>query len=295
MFTDSINKELTVYQSQIAADSVKFGNKVLAKSNNGFVVTVFNPHNVNQSMVFIQPGNRESVAGLIRKLPHYGKYSYLAFNDAEPTNIAKGQWPIMKSPLVKTFVKGSEKLSVTEAREALASLKAVFSENRMMETIKYLSSPELKGRGLGTPELNEAANYIAAQFKEAGLQPMGKDYFQKFTHDFKDKGRMNLTNVIGMIPGTDAQLKDEVVVVSAHYDHLGLGWPDVRKGNKGKIHYGADDEQDEAEWVARQVKTLNKMGVPLKKMANNRPTPRSSTDSQQKPFRQGIPRYEQSW
>ena len=48
---------------------------------------------------------------------------------------------------------------------------------------------------------------------------MGKDYFQKFTHDFKDKGRMNLTNVIGMIPGTDAQLKDEVVVVSAHYDH----------------------------------------------------------------------------
>ena len=37
-----------------------------------------------------------------------------------------------------------------------------------------------------------------------------------------------LKNIIGIIPGTNPNLK-EAVVVSAHYDHLGLGWPDVRK------------------------------------------------------------------
>jgi Zn-dependent M28 family amino/carboxypeptidase len=31
------------------------------------------------------------------------------------------------------------------------------------------------------------------------------------------------------------------VVIGAHYDHLGLGWPDAREGNKGKVHPGADD------------------------------------------------------
>jgi acetylornithine deacetylase/succinyl-diaminopimelate desuccinylase-like protein len=33
----------------------------------------------------------------------------------------------------------------------------------------------------------------------------------------------------------------ESLVIGAHYDHLGMGWPDVRTGNEGKIHYGADD------------------------------------------------------
>lgn len=38
-------------------------------------------------------------AGLARKLPHYGKYSYLAFAGAEPQNVLKGQWPVRASPL----------------------------------------------------------------------------------------------------------------------------------------------------------------------------------------------------
>jgi Zn-dependent M28 family amino/carboxypeptidase len=50
-----------------------------------------------------------------------------------------------------------------------------------------------------------------------------------------------MQNIIGIIPGTNTSLKGQSVVVGAHYDHLGFGWPDVRKGNKGKIHPGADD------------------------------------------------------
>ena len=262
MFTDSINKELTVYQSQIAADSVKFGNKVLAKSNNGFVVTVFNPHNVNQSMVFIQPGNRESVAGLIRKLPHYGKYSYLAFEGDEPTNIAKGEWPVINSPLVKVLDKKAQNTTMINERKALAYVKPLFSEKRMMETIKYLASDKLKGRGLGTPYLDTAAQYIAGKFKAYGLQPMGENYFQTFKHKFPNKpGPQDLTlkNVIAVIPGTDPELSKQPVVVSAHYDHLGLGWPDVHAGDEGKIHHGADDNASGVSVLLELAKNLSKL------------------------------------
>ncbi len=50
-----------------------------------------------------------------------------------------------------------------------------------LEHIKYLASPELQGRGTGTPELDKAASYIAKQFKAVGLQPLdGSTYFQEF-------------------------------------------------------------------------------------------------------------------
>ncbi len=41
----------------------------------------------------------EALAGLARKLPHYGQYGYLGFEGREPTNVAKGEWPVIHSPL----------------------------------------------------------------------------------------------------------------------------------------------------------------------------------------------------
>jgi Zn-dependent M28 family amino/carboxypeptidase len=52
---------------------------------------------------------------------------------------------------------------------------------------------------------------------------------------------MQMKNVVAVLRGTDEKLKDSPAVISAHYDHLGLGWPDVHKGDEGKIHHGADD------------------------------------------------------
>ncbi len=130
-----------------------------------------------------------------------------------------------------------------EKRQALATLDPVFSEERMMETVKYLSSEELKGRGIDNPEIEKAYEYIKSKFEDYGLVP-GSDngtYYQTWSQDVLDKKNIKLKNVIGIIPGTDPELKDSPVVISAHYDHLGLGWPDVRKNNKGKIHFGADD------------------------------------------------------
>jgi len=257
-FTGNINKALKNYQTAMHGDSVRYRNKTIATKNHSFILTVFDDQNINNSYAFLAIDNEESIPGLIRKLPHYGKYSYLAFEGDEPVNMAKGQWPVLNSPLEKVFESSAQNVKMTTPREALATLAPVFSEKRMMEHIEFLASDELKGRGLGTPELDVAANYIADQFKAYGLQPMDKSYFQEFAHTFADKGEIQMKNVIGIIPGTDVKLKDSPVVLSAHYDHLGLGWPDVRKGNEGKIHHGADDNASGVAVLLEVAKSMAK-------------------------------------
>ena len=133
-----------------------------------------------------------------------------------------------------------------------------------MKYIKFLASDDLKGRGLGTSEIDSAADFIAEQFKNAGLLP-GADngtYFQEWKDVINKQGdKGSVRNVIGIIPGTNKSMAGESVIVCAHYDHLGLGWPDVRKGNEGKIHNGADDN---ASGVAVMLELANLLGKSLK-------------------------------
>jgi aminopeptidase YwaD len=72
-------------------------------------------------------------------------------------------------------------VAVPAPRPAAQSVSDL-SPSRYFDHVKYLSSDEMKGRGDGTPELDKAANYIAAQFRLWGLRPMGDDntYFQRF-------------------------------------------------------------------------------------------------------------------
>jgi aminopeptidase YwaD len=66
---------------------------------------------------------------------------------------------------------------VWAAREATSA----FNPERYLAHIKFLASPELKGRGTGSPELEEAADYISAQFRAFGLKPVdGNGYEQGF-------------------------------------------------------------------------------------------------------------------
>src|SRR3954464_5878905 len=50
-----------------------------------------------------------------------------------------------------------------------------------VDDVKYLASPELRGRATGSPELEKAAAFISGKFKEFGLKPAdGKEYYQAF-------------------------------------------------------------------------------------------------------------------
>ncbi|HEX2225603.1 MAG TPA: M28 family peptidase [Candidatus Binatia bacterium] len=54
--------------------------------------------------------------------------------------------------------------------------------------------------------------------------------------------RERAENVVGILPGSDARLKNEHVLIGAHYDHLGFGYYGTGdSGNEGKVHHGADD------------------------------------------------------
>jgi len=57
-----------------------------------------------------------------------------------------------------------------------------------------------------------------------------------------ERERRRTTNVLGLLEGSDPALKNEVIIIGAHYDHLGLGNENSRDKNPyGKIHHGADD------------------------------------------------------
>ena len=184
------------------------------------------------------------------KLPHYGKYSYLAFEGGEPTNIASGEWANNDSPLrvdlrsAEQRAAGPVTAAPRPARKPLAELPAVFSEERLKQHVDYLASPEMEGRGLGSTQLEEAAAYIAGEFANAGLVAAGDDgsYLQGFTVEEGEDGQPHrVHNVIGYLPGTNPAYADQAVLITAHYDHLGHGWPDVRQSDAGQIYPGADD------------------------------------------------------
>ncbi|MFQ5585929.1 MAG: M20/M25/M40 family metallo-hydrolase, partial [Thermodesulfobacteriota bacterium] len=214
----------------------------------------------------------DAIPGLARKLPHYGKYSYLAFEGSEPSNVLKGRWPTVNSPLSVpvrqpdgTFYRGAVTAELAP-RRALAYLPPLFSEERMMEVIRFLAAEERKGRGFGTPELDRAAEFIAARFRDAGLQPAGDgkgSYFQEWkARGGEPEREAAMKNVIAVIPGSRPEWEGQSVVVGAHYDHLGLGWPDVRAINRGKVHPGADDNASGVAVLLELARLLGKSWRP---------------------------------
>ena len=269
-FLSEIASALSEYDVAIKQNELHIGPRKIQRHNHSVVLTARLPKNKDLSLTWVAADLPEALPGLGRKLPHYHKYSYLGFQGPEPTNIAKGRWPALDTPMT-TFVAREdgatqrvERAKLTR-REPLASLPVVFSKKRMLETVRFLSSEELRGRGLGTEELDRAARFIAGKFQEAGLKPAGDSegsYFQTWEDQSgPPEGRVNLRNVVGIIPGRNPEGRAQSVVVGAHYDHLGLGWPDVREEHRGKIHHGADDN---ASGVAVLLELARVLGKSLK-------------------------------
>ena len=110
----------------------------------------------------------------------------------------------------------------------------VITPNQVRPHVEFLASPPLQGRD--GPGAILAADYIAQTLREAGLQPLfGHDYFQPIPDAAQPDGSAPVIgrNVGAIWPGSDPQLKHEIILLGAHYDHLGV--------RRGKIHPGADD------------------------------------------------------
>jgi hypothetical protein len=92
--------------------------------------------------------------------------------------------------------------------------------------VRFLASDEMKGRDNGTPEGAKAAEYVAEQFRKAGLKPGANG---GWFHAFEWRG-ISGRNVVGLLEG---EKKDEYIVVGAHHDARGV--------QNGKVQNGADD------------------------------------------------------
>ncbi|MBK9089851.1 MAG: M20/M25/M40 family metallo-hydrolase [Holophagales bacterium] len=231
-----------------ASEVTALGEKV-ALAGHTFVFVARHPGNAAKAVGWILGEPLAALPGLGRKLPHYGKYSYLGFEGTEPVNVLKGQWPESDSPL-RSDLRPEPRRTVPlpplvpEVRRALAELPPAFSQARLSAHVSTLASPGFEGRGLGTAGERAAAEYVAAEMKAAGLSPAGDEggFLQRFRVERTAAGSpADVVNVAGILAGTDPARKDQSVVVVAHYDHLGRGWPDARKGAEGQVHPGADD------------------------------------------------------
>ena len=69
----------------------------------GFYTLALSLRMGQRDIVLLNASTVTSLNNLLKKLPHYGKYSYVVFNSARGDNMAKGQWDVTDSPLMTTF------------------------------------------------------------------------------------------------------------------------------------------------------------------------------------------------
>ena len=143
--------------------------------------------------------------------------------------------------------------TVQAARPALpkdaSGLLDGISADSMRGHLSFLASDALEGRGTPSRGLDVAAEYIAAQFRRAGLEPLGDDgYFQ--TADWREiapareratfadaPAPLVVRNVAGVLRGSDPRLRDTYILVTAHYDHVGM-----REGSGDQLFNGSNDD-----------------------------------------------------
>jgi hypothetical protein len=102
--------------------------------------------------------------------------------------------------------------------------------------MKYIASDEMRGRENGSKESEIVSSWIARMYAVYRVQsiPGQRDFFQKYTvHSRQDS--LQLRNVLGYIKGTSP---DSFIVLSAHYDHIGIS----RWDKPDSIMNGADDD-----------------------------------------------------
>lgn len=96
----------------------------------------------------------------------------------------------------------------------------LLAQSETEKHLEYLSSDQLTGRETGTEGINLAATYIEKVFEKNKVQP----FYETYRDSFEVKKKFGY-NVVGFVEGTDNNLKDEIILIGAHYDHIGIQKP----------------------------------------------------------------------
>jgi hypothetical protein len=160
--------------------------------------------------------------------------------DARPILFAALATLSLTWPHLTNFAIADEPADLGPAKETITAAE-------LQDLVGTLADDVFEGRGVGTRGGRAAAQYIVKELRKTSLQPAGTkgDYF----HACDRGGR----NILVMLPGTDPTLKDQFIVIGAHYDHVADGRMGHANGPIGRIHNGADDN---ASGVAALLETI---------------------------------------
>jgi len=140
--------------------------------------------------------------------------------------------------------------------------------------MEILAADSMEGRRTGTAGTARAARFIEGRFAAAGLEAAGDSGFYQLVpmalverrgrmrprlleswaawDTLPPEGRIKEANIVGVLPGSDPELSDEYILVTAHYDHVGVGRP----VNGDSIYNGADDDASGTAaliWIAEKL------------------------------------------
>ena len=160
------------------------------------------------------------------------------------------------------LTKSADDASVKENIDTVSGSKnsinnSVIDSNMVRKHLYTLAADNMEGRKSGTPGIEKAAVYIEDEFKKIGLSTFGdlESYRQTFTFkNRKSKDDIISSNIIGVLEGKSK--KDEYVIISAHYDHLGM-----KKSGEGDLIYnGANDDASGVTGVLALAAYFKKVG-----------------------------------
>ncbi len=140
-------------------------------------------------------------------------------------------------------------VAAADAAERMSAAHASIRGSDAGRHVAALADDAFEGREGGSRGGRAAAAYIVDLIGKLGLEPAGDagSFYQPFG---------GMRNILGLLRGSDPELANELVVVSAHYDHVGYGNADNSYGPFGFVHNGADDN---ASGVAGLIEVVEAM------------------------------------
>jgi hypothetical protein len=133
-------------------------------------------------------------------------------------------------PVVLIALALAASLALTQA----ARRSGLIDSAQLLRDLQTLSADDMQGRQVGTPGGEKARAYVIQRFKESGIAPFGDTFEQPFSFAAARGGTgtdRKGVNVVGRIDGTKPS--GRYLVLSAHYDHIGV--------RSGEVFNGADD------------------------------------------------------
>ena len=144
---------------------------------------------------------------------------------------------ILLSTLFLAFVSCTSQIATTSVNDPTKYINTITSKD-LTKHLYIVAADSMQGRQTGSIGQKKAGNYLISQYKANNVSfPKGAtDYYQKvpatFLNAIRNDNLPDSENIWAYIEGSEKP--NEVIVISAHYDHIGI--------KNGEIYNGADDD-----------------------------------------------------